>query len=72
MDNPSFGTNTGSRGESSRPCYSPKTPMPPSDRTSEEELREDVQEDLPFHSMSRAKTNHPQNVIVLDGDDLPQ
>jgi hypothetical protein len=72
VDNPSFGTNTGSRGESSRPYYSPKTPMPPSDRTSEEEPREDVQEDLPFHSASRAKTNHPQNVIVLDGDDLPQ
>jgi hypothetical protein len=72
VDNPSFGTNTGSKGESSRPCYSPKTPMPSTDRNLEEKPREGASEDLPFHSASRAKTNHPQNVIVLDGDDLPQ
>ena len=72
VDFPSFGTNIGSKGESSRSYYSLKTPMPPSDRNLEVKPPEDASEDLPFHSTSHAKTNHPQNVIVLDGDDLPQ
>jgi hypothetical protein len=72
VDNPLFGTNTGRKRESSHPCYSPKTPIPPSDRNLEEKPREDASEDLPFHSASRTKTHHPQNVIVLDGDDVLQ